>query len=203
VEAVKEMGQQQMEQAYQVAQQGTVSALVEAIGLAQQIPASSPQKAEATQALNFFALRSGGQVNKLKALKLVYFADRYHLRRFGRPITGDEYLAMPFGPVASGAKDLTEMSEFLSEEERTYGEEFLAPVDQHTFRSVADVAAQVAGDPTGRREEEAGTGASSEDAAQGVGVVRVVVGLAVADDAAFDETWIFRVSVISNNLVKF
>lgn len=93
-----------------------------------------------TQVLNFFALQEGGEINKLKALKLVYFADRYHLRRFGRPITGDEYLAMPFGPVASGAKDLTEMSEFLSEEERTYGKEFLEPVDQHTFRSVADVA---------------------------------------------------------------
>lgn len=92
-----------------------------------------------TQVLNFFARQSGGEIHKLKALKLVYFADRYHLRRFGRPITGDEYLAMPYGPVASSAKDLAEMGEFLSDEERAYGAQFLAPVDRHSFRSTAEV----------------------------------------------------------------
>jgi uncharacterized phage-associated protein len=93
-----------------------------------------------TQALNFFARQAGGELNKLKALKLVYFADRYHLRRFGRPITGDEYLAMPYGPVASSAKDLAEMGDFLSDDERTYGAQYLARVDHHTYRSTADVA---------------------------------------------------------------
>ena len=93
-----------------------------------------------TQALNFFARQSGGEINKLKALKLVYFADRYHLRRFGRPITGDEYLAMPFGPVASSAKDLAEMGDFLSDDERAYGAQYLAPVDRYTYRSTTEVA---------------------------------------------------------------
>jgi uncharacterized phage-associated protein len=93
-----------------------------------------------TQVLNFFARKSGGEINKLKALKLVYFADRYHLRRYGRPITGDEYLAMPYGPVASGAKDLTEMSAFLSDEERAYGAQFLVPVDRYSFRSTEKVS---------------------------------------------------------------
>jgi len=92
-----------------------------------------------TQVLNFFACQSGGEINKLKALKLVYFADRYHLRRFGRPITGDEYLAMPYGPVASSAKDLAEMGDFLSDEEQAYGARFLAPVDHHNYRSAADM----------------------------------------------------------------
>jgi uncharacterized phage-associated protein len=89
--------------------------------------------------LNFFARQGGGEINKLKALKLVYFADRYHLRRFGRPITGDEYLAMQFGPVASSAKDLAEMGDFLSDDERAYGAQFLAPVDRYSFRSIAEV----------------------------------------------------------------
>lgn len=93
-----------------------------------------------TQALNFFARQAGGELNKLKALKLVYFADRYHLRRFGRPITGDEYLAMPYGPVASGAKDLIEMDDFLSDEERAYGAQYIAPVDRYTYRSTAEFA---------------------------------------------------------------
>jgi len=92
-----------------------------------------------TQALNFFARKAGGSLSKLKALKLVYFADRYHLRRYGRPITGDEYLAMPYGPVASGAKDLAEMSGFLGEDERDYGAQYLAPVDGNSYRSLADV----------------------------------------------------------------
>ena len=54
---------------------------------------------KATQALNFFARQGGGSINKMKALKLVYFADRSHLRRYGRPVVGDEYLAMNFSPV--------------------------------------------------------------------------------------------------------
>ena len=39
-------------------------------------------------------------------VKLLYLADREHLRRFGRPITFDRYVAMQFGPVASAAFDL-------------------------------------------------------------------------------------------------
>ncbi|MBE9137342.1 chromosome segregation ATPase [Nodosilinea sp. LEGE 07088] len=44
-------GQQQLQAAYQTAQVGTVSALAEAVRLAQQVPESSAQRAEATQAL--------------------------------------------------------------------------------------------------------------------------------------------------------
>lgn len=90
---------------------------------------------KAAQALNFFAFESGGQINKMKALKLVFFADRYHLRKFGRPITNDEYYAMPFGPVASGVKDIAEFSDFLGETEREYALKFLERLDQYTIRS--------------------------------------------------------------------
>jgi len=94
---------------------------------------------KATQVLNFFARQSGGEINKLKALKLIFLADRYHLRRYGRPITGDEYFAMPYGPVASGAKDLAEMDPMLSDAERSYGAQYLAPVDRYTYRSIAEM----------------------------------------------------------------
>ncbi len=90
---------------------------------------------KATQALNFFARQNGGKINKLKALKLIYFADRHHLRRYGRPITNDRYVAMNYGPVASACKDLAEMSDFLGDEERTYAEPFLQTVDKHTYAS--------------------------------------------------------------------
>lgn len=99
---------------------------------------------KATQALNFFAHRAGGSINKMKALKLVYFADRYHLRKFGRPVVGDEYLAMNFGPVASGTKDLAEMSDFLGQEEARYAKRFIRPAESAiTYASVASVDEKV------------------------------------------------------------
>jgi uncharacterized phage-associated protein len=93
---------------------------------------------KATQALNYFAIQSAGKINKLKALKLVYFADRYHLRTYGRPITNDRYLAMNYGPVASSCKDLAEMSDFLGGEESAYVRQFLSP-SGHDFASTSKV----------------------------------------------------------------
>lgn len=40
------------------------------------------------------------------ALKIVYFADRLHLSRYGRLIYGDRYVAMSKGPVPSGLYDI-------------------------------------------------------------------------------------------------
>lgn len=93
---------------------------------------------KATQSLNFFARAAAGRMNKLKALKLVFFADRYHLRLYGRPITNDRYIAMKYGPVASSCKDLAEMSEFLGDNERLYAKRFLSP-SGHDYHSLAEV----------------------------------------------------------------
>jgi uncharacterized phage-associated protein len=99
---------------------------------------------KATQALNFFAAKAGGKINKMKALKLVYFADRYHLRRYGRPVVGDEYLAMNYGPVASATKDLAEMSDFLGEEEKNYAKRFIKPTETALgYSSVAGIDEKV------------------------------------------------------------
>jgi uncharacterized phage-associated protein len=38
--------------------------------------------------------------------KLLYFADRLHLARYGRFICGDRYIAMQYGPVPSGVYEL-------------------------------------------------------------------------------------------------
>ncbi|MBL4871886.1 MAG: SocA family protein [Rhodobacteraceae bacterium] len=38
--------------------------------------------------------------------KILFFADREHLLDFGRPITGDKYVAMEHGPVPSAIRDL-------------------------------------------------------------------------------------------------
>lgn len=44
--------------------------------------------------------------NIYNALKVLYFADKEHLSRYGRLICGDSYVAMTKGPVPSGAYDL-------------------------------------------------------------------------------------------------
>jgi uncharacterized phage-associated protein len=90
---------------------------------------------KATQALNWFAGKSGGSINKMKALKLIYLADRFHLRKYGRLITNDSYFAMDYGPVPSGVKDLAEASDFLGSSEQQYSEQFIRPVDQYTLES--------------------------------------------------------------------
>lgn len=41
-----------------------------------------------------------------KIFKVLYFADREHLAKYGRPITGDTYMAMEYGPVPSMIYDI-------------------------------------------------------------------------------------------------
>ena len=44
-----------------------------------------------------------------KIFKIIYFADRQHLADWGRPITGDTYVAMEAGPVPSRLYDMLKM----------------------------------------------------------------------------------------------
>lgn len=90
---------------------------------------------KATQALNHFAMLEGGLINKMKALKLIYLADRYHLRKYGRLITNDIYFAMNYGPVSSSVKDIAENSEFLGEMEKRYAASYISPKGRHELRS--------------------------------------------------------------------
>ena len=41
-----------------------------------------------------------------QAVKLLYLADKEHINRYGRPITFESYMALPFGPVASNALNM-------------------------------------------------------------------------------------------------
>jgi uncharacterized phage-associated protein len=102
---------------------------------------------KATQALNFFAKKAGGKITKLYALKLIYLADRFHLRKYGRPIFGDAYWAMPLGPVASSVKDILEFSG--SEEEIEYANGYIAPLpgEEHpTIQSIKEENLEVFSD---------------------------------------------------------
>lgn len=99
---------------------------------------------KATQALNYLAGLEGGQINKMKALKLVFFADRYHLRKYGRPIVGDAYWAMGYGPVASMVMNIAENDSWLDECESKYANRYLEPSQDRLFvRATAPFDAQV------------------------------------------------------------
>ncbi len=50
-------------------------------------------------------------VDRLKLVKLIWLADRWHLNQYGRKITKADYYAMPFGPVASQILDLLNKNE--------------------------------------------------------------------------------------------
>lgn len=52
--------------------------------------------------------------DKYRAAKLIFLADREHLLRFGRPITGDTYSAMPYGPTPDRILDLLNGLEMIA-----------------------------------------------------------------------------------------
>lgn len=98
---------------------------------------------KSVQALNLFASLEGGQINKMKALKLMWLADRLHLRIYGRPIVGDRYVAMRHGPVASASRDILESNRMgVSDEALDYSSQFISP-SQMSFRSIAPVNEKV------------------------------------------------------------
>ncbi|HEX3579086.1 MAG TPA: Panacea domain-containing protein [Thermoanaerobaculia bacterium] len=64
------------------------------------------------QALAFFVSHGVKDLDTLKAVKLLYFADRKHLLRYGRPILGDDYYCMKNGPIPTNA--LSQIQDALS-----------------------------------------------------------------------------------------
>jgi len=74
------------------------------------------------------------EADKLKLVKMLYLADKHHLIRYGRTITGDEYWAMNYGPVGSATKDILTMDKtFLSKNEFNYASKHLSKVDEYRF----------------------------------------------------------------------
>lgn len=98
-----------------------------------------------TQVINFFARLSGNKINKLKLIKLIYFADKYHLRKYGRTITEDEYWAMDMGPVQSTVKDIIDNSSYLSDYEKEYRNKYIHK-NENTVSSKNDVDEDVLSD---------------------------------------------------------
>ncbi|HEY8930454.1 MAG TPA: Panacea domain-containing protein [Mucilaginibacter sp.] len=52
-----------------------------------------------------------GPADYHKVFKILYFAEQYHLKNYGRPLTGDAYQAMNYGPVPSFLYDVFKASD--------------------------------------------------------------------------------------------
>ncbi len=56
---------------------------------------------KAAQAAAYLLFRAGGQEYLIKLVKLMYLAERYSLKEYGVPLTGDSLVSMEHGPVLS------------------------------------------------------------------------------------------------------
>src|ERR1700730_748466 len=62
------------------------------------------------QALVYIA-KERPRIDVFHVCKVLYFADKTHLNRYGRPILGDTYFALAQGPVPTLAYDMIERDE--------------------------------------------------------------------------------------------
>lgn len=53
-----------------------------------------------------YLLKKRNKIGRLHIQKTLYLADKYHLNKYYRPIIGDEYVAVTYGPMASVTENL-------------------------------------------------------------------------------------------------
>ncbi len=88
------------------------------------------------QALCYIAnSQPNATVDTMKAYKLLWLADRWHLRNGGRTITGDEYWALPYGPVPSDAKNLVDGNKTKKGNPEGVFEEYIEVLPDHKIRA--------------------------------------------------------------------
>jgi uncharacterized phage-associated protein len=74
-----------------------------------------PNYQKALEAIVYIANKKPGS-GFHSILKTLYYADKFHLQRHGRPVLGDSYIKMSFGPVGSVAYDILKKGDFLPSE---------------------------------------------------------------------------------------
>jgi len=73
------------------------------------------------------------KADKIKLVKLVYLADKYHLIHYGRLVTGDEYYAMENGPVASKVLDILDFDEGVLKDSYEYAAQRIKKVSDYEY----------------------------------------------------------------------
>lgn len=78
-----------------------------------------------------------GETDKLKIVKLMYLADKLHLIRYGRTITGDSFVAMKNGPVGSTVLDvLSGETGKLSKSEIEFCETYIEQSGKYDYHAI-------------------------------------------------------------------
>ncbi len=85
-----------------------------------------------------YILKKIKKSDKIKLVKLVYLADKYHLIRYGRTITNDDYYAMEHGPVGTTVKDVLSFDEILSKKALRYASSLIEKTDNNNFKVKSD-----------------------------------------------------------------
>jgi uncharacterized phage-associated protein len=70
------------------------------------LPDQKFNERKTTQAAAKVLKLAGGQMNYMLLIKLLYLLDRRALKKWGRPVSGDDYFSMKLGPVLSEVLDL-------------------------------------------------------------------------------------------------
>ena len=91
------------------------------------------------QALTYIAYQQPGhKINSMKAYKLLWLADRYHLRQYGRTITGDIFFALPHGVVPSDAKNVVEHQATHSPTDEKYRDKYIKRLGKYSFQAITE-----------------------------------------------------------------
>ncbi len=113
------------------------------------------------QALGYLlSLDDNKKMHRVKLIKLLWVADRFHIRKYGRTVSESEYCAMFHGPVCSLALDIAQLShggfglsdddigyisEYFTSDERftamskNPGEDYLSETDKEMMRKAYQV----------------------------------------------------------------
>ncbi len=79
------------------------------------------------------------QADKVKLVKLLFLADKCHLIRYGRTISGDDFWAMSLGVVGSVTKDIldfdNEEENYFPNPENEYARKMLQKEGEYTYRA--------------------------------------------------------------------
>jgi uncharacterized phage-associated protein len=89
---------------------------------------------KAVASISYLTRKNGGTIDKLKLAKLLFFADKLHIREYGTPIFNDTYFAVKNGPIPSGALDIANLDPaWLDTEQIDYASEFLHKEGPESF----------------------------------------------------------------------
>lgn len=100
-------------------------------------------KQKAIEAILYLANKRPS-IDKMSLYKFLFFADIEHLNRYGRPIFGGYYVAMPKGPVPSQVSDLLEhennpefdIIDYMITATRKENQEYLSTTDMEVLDQI-------------------------------------------------------------------